>query len=196
MSIFQKICAVMVVMMTAFAFVAPVQAADNDNILVLALQNGDVAIQLRPDLAPQHVEQIKKLVRDGAYDNVVFHRVIDGFMAQTGDVRYGNLKHGYNAAAAGTGGSKYDNIPAEFSKEPFKRGTVGMARSQNPNSANSQFFICFADAPFLNGQYTVVGTVIKGMNVVDHIKKGDGNNNGAVKNPDVIVKASLVSELK
>ncbi|AQS41550.1 MAG: Peptidyl-prolyl cis-trans isomerase [Candidatus Tokpelaia hoelldobleri] len=196
MNIFHKICSAMVFMMAAFAFAVPAQAADQDNILVLALQNGDVAIQLRPDLAPKHVEQIKKLVREGAYDNVVFHRVIDGFMAQTGDVQYGNKKHGYNAAAAGTGGSKHGNIPAEFSKEPFRRGTVGMARAQAPDSANSQFFICFADAPFLNGQYTVIGTVIKGMDVVDRIKKGDSNNNGAVKNPDAIVKASLVSEVK
>ncbi|UXN04739.1 peptidylprolyl isomerase [Bartonella sp. HY406] len=180
----------------SLAFIAPSSAADNDNILVLTLKDGDVAIQLRPDLAPKHVEQIKKLVRDGAYNDVVFHRVIDGFMAQTGDVQFGNLKKGFDANSAGMGGSNYPNINAEFSKEPFVRGTVGMARSQNPNSANSQFFICFDSASNLNGQYTVVGKVIKGMNVVDKIKKGSSSDNGKVENPDHIIKASLVSSVK
>lgn len=186
----------MLFMIASLAFIAPSSAADNDNVLILTLKDGDVAIQLRPDLAPKHVEQIKKLVRDGAYNDVVFHRVIDGFMAQTGDVQYGNLKKGYDANSAGMGGSNYPNINAEFSKEPFVRGTVGMARSQNPNSANSQFFICFDAASSLNGQYTVVGKVIKGMDVVDKIKKGSSSDNGKVTNPDHIIKASLVSSVK
>ncbi|WP_019218777.1 peptidylprolyl isomerase [Bartonella florencae] len=168
---------------------------DNSNVLILSLKNGDVVIRLRPDLAPKHVVQIKRLTKEGAYNNVVFHRVIPGFMAQTGDIKFGkkdsvdfDLKH------VGMGGSHYPNIPAEFSEQPFKRGTVGMARSQDPNSANSQFFICFDDAPFLNGQYTVVGEVIKGMDVVDKIKKGNTNNNGSVTNPDVIYAATLQAD--
>lgn len=196
MTLFKKIAAIMLFIAASLAFIAPSSAADNDNILVLTLKDGDVAIQLRPDLAPKHVEQIKKLVRDGAYNDVVFHRVIDGFMAQTGDVQFGNLKKGFDANSAGMGGSNYPNINAEFSKEPFERGTVGMARSQNPNSANSQFFICFDSASSLNGQYTVVGKVIKGMNVVDKIKKGSSSDNGKVENPDHIIKASLVSSVK
>lgn len=175
-----------------FSALAESSAPAKDNILVLTLKNGDVAIRLRPDLAPKHVEQIKQLTKDGAYDHVVFHRVIDGFMAQTGDVKFGKKDSPeYDLSRAGTGGSNYANLPAEFSKASFVRGTVGMARSSDPNSANSQFFICFTSAPFLDGQYTVVGEVIKGMNVVDRIKKGDANNNGAVDNPDEIIKAHL-----
>jgi cyclophilin family peptidyl-prolyl cis-trans isomerase len=155
------------------------------------LKDGDVAIQLRPDLAPKHVAQIEKLVSDGAYDGVAFHRVIPGFMAQTGDVQYGNMDKGFNAQSVGTGGSKYPDIKAEFSKEPFVRGTVGMARSQSPNSANSQFFIMFDDGAFLNGQYTVVGKVVSGMEAVDKIKKGSESDNGSVENPDKIVKATI-----
>jgi len=164
-----------------------------DDILQLQLKNGIVSIKLRPDLAPRHVEQIKKLVRDGAYNNVAFHRVIDGFMAQTGDVEFGQIGTNYDANLAGTGGSKYGTIAAEFSSHAFRRGTVGMARSQNPDSANSQFFICFEDAPHLNGQYTVVGEVVKGMEFVDRIKRGSPNN-GMVTNPDIIIKASLAAE--
>ncbi|AQX23739.1 peptidyl-prolyl cis-trans isomerase B (cyclophilin B) [Bartonella sp. 114] len=147
-------------------------AADEHNILVLSLKNGDVIIQLRPDLAPKHVARIKKLTEEGAYNNVVFHRVIPGFMAQTGDVKFGKKDSvDFDLKNVGKGGSDYSNLPAEFSKQPFKRGAVGMARSQDLNSANSQFFICFDDATFLNGQYTVVGEVVKGMEVVDKIKK-------------------------
>ncbi|MET3590088.1 peptidyl-prolyl cis-trans isomerase B (cyclophilin B) [Bartonella silvatica] len=168
---------------------------DDSNVLVLSLKYGDVVIRLRPDLAPKHVEQIKKLTREGAYDKVVFHRVIPGFMAQTGDVKFGKKDSSdYDPKRVGMGGSNYPNIPAEFSKQPFKRGTVGMARAQDPNSANSQFFICFDDAAFLNGQYTVVGEVIEGMDVVDKIKKGTTTNNGSVKNPDVIHAATLQSD--
>jgi len=178
-------------------FTMPGQAhAAQDDILQLHLKDGVVSIQLRPDLAPRHIEQIKKLVQDGAYDNVAFHRVIDGFMAQTGDVEFGKVGTNYQAAKAGMGGSKYGTLAAEFSSQPFKRGTVGMARSQNPDSANSQFFICFTDTPHLNGQYTVFGEVIKGMEFVDKIKKGSSANNGTVDNPDVIIKANLAANVE
>lgn len=178
-----------------FCFFSSSAVAGDSNLLVLSLKNGDVIIRLRPDLAPKHVAQIKKLTKEGAYNNVIFHRVIPGFIAQTGDVKFG--KKGsldFDSKRVGMGGSHYPNILAEFSKQPFKRGTVGMARSEDPNSANSQFFICFDDADFLNGQYTVVGEVIKGMDVVDKIKKGTTRNNGSVKNPDVINTATLQDE--
>ena len=187
----RKLLAVMAVILTLFSLSSLAYAAGGEN-LVLTLKDGEVTIRLRPDLAPKHVAQIEKLTKEGAYDNVVFHRVIPGFMAQTGDVKFGK-KGGaeFNIRRAGMGGSQYADLPAEFSKVPFKRGTVGMARSQNPNSANSQFFICFDDASFLNGQYTVVGEVVKGMDVVDKIKKGRADNNGSVADPDVIVKAHI-----
>lgn len=170
-------------------------ASDDSNVLILSLKNGDVVIRLRPDLAPKHVAQIKRLTKEGAYNNVVFHRVIPDFMAQTGDVKFGKKGSAdFDLKRVGMGGSDYPNIPAEFSKQPFKRGTVGMARSQNPNSANSQFFICFADAAFLNGQYTVVGEVIEGMDVIDKIKKGSTSNNGSVTNPDIINTAVLQAD--
>lgn len=188
---FRKLFAVVAVVFTIFTLSSVAFAAGADN-LVLTLKDGDVTIKLRPDLAPKHVAQIEKLTKEGAYDNVVFHRVIPGFMAQTGDVKFGK-KGGteFDIRSAGMGGSNYPDLPAEFSKVPFKRGTVGMARSQNPNSANSQFFICFDNASFLNGQYTVVGEVVKGMDVVDKIKKGRTDNNGSVSDPDVIVKAHI-----
>ncbi len=148
---------------------------DKKNTLYLDLKDGRVTIQLRPDLAPKHVEQIKTLTKQGFYDGIVFHRVIEGFMAQTGD-----------PTGTGMGGSKLGNIPAEFSSAPFKRGTLGMARSSQPNSANSQFFICFREASFLNGQYTVFGEVISGMDLVDKIKRGEPPSN-----PDKIIKMSL-----
>jgi peptidylprolyl isomerase len=169
-------------------------AADPENTLIVTLKDGDVTIALRPDLAPQHVARIKELAREGAYDNVAFHRVIEGFMAQTGDVQFGDMNDGYDAMAAGMGGSDKPDLPAEFSKEPFKRGTVGMARAQDPNSANSQFFITFGDASFLNGQYTVVGKVESGMELVDNIKKGDQANNGAVADPDRMVKVRVAAD--
>ena len=169
---------------------APLPAFAAGDTLVLTLKGGDVTIRLRPDLAPKHVAQIKALVEEGAYDNVAFHRVIDGFMAQTGDVQYGNMEKGFSAQRAGTGGSDLPDIPAEFSKTPFTRGVVGMARSQDPNSANSQFFIMFADGPFLNGQYTVVGKVVSGMEAVDKIKRGQGSN-GEVSNPDRMIKVTV-----
>jgi peptidylprolyl isomerase len=169
-------------------------AAEPENTLVIQLKDGEVSIALRPDLAPQHVERIKQLARDGAYNNVAFHRVIDGFMAQTGDVRYGNLASGYNAQLAGTGGSDQPNLPAEFSDASFERGTLGMARSQDPNSANSQFFIMFAPAPHLNGSYTVVGQVESGMEFVDQIKKGDPAANGMVQNPDRMLSVRVAAD--
>ena len=155
--------------------------------MILKLKDGDVVIELFPDVAPKHVERIKKLANDGLYDNVVFHRVIDGFMAQTGDVRFGNSSNNdYDLNKAGMGGSNLPDLPAEFNDLPHERGTVSMARSSDPNSANSQFFICFKPAPFLDRQYTVFGKVVEGMDYVDSIKRGDGQN-GAVSNPDKII---------
>jgi cyclophilin family peptidyl-prolyl cis-trans isomerase len=155
-------------------------AEDPSNLLYMQLKDGTVVIRMRPDLAPKHVEQIKTLVKRGFYDGIVFHRVIEGFMAQTGD-----------PTGTGMGKSDLPNIPAEFSSTPFKRGTVGMARSSAPNSANSQFFICFAPASFLDGQYTVWGEVVSGMEFVDKIKHGE-----PPANPDKIVSMKLGSEVK
>lgn len=146
---------------------------DPENTLVVTLKGGDVVIEMLPDVAPRHVEQIKALAREGEYDNVAFHRVIEGFMAQTGDVANGDMENGFNIRRAGTGGSSRPDLPAEFSKLPFDRGVVGMARSQNPNSGNSQFFIMFKDGHFLNGQYTVWGRVVSGMEHVDAITRGE-----------------------
>lgn len=171
-------------------------AAEPENTMIITLKGGDVTVALRPDLAPKHVAQIKELVREGAYDNVAFHRVIDGFMAQTGDVEFGDMKDGYNAARAGTGGSKLPDLPAEFSKENFKRGVVGMARSQDPNSANSQFFIMFDTASSLDGEYTIVGDVEKGMELVDGIKKGNAADNGSVSDPDRMIKVRIAADAK
>ena len=155
--------------------------------MILKLKDGDVVIELFPDVAPKHVERIKKLANDGLYDNVVFHRVIDGFMAQTGDVRFGNSSNNdFDLNKAGMGGSNLPDLPAEFNDLPHERGTVSMARSSDPNSANSQFFICFKPAPFLDRQYTVFGKVVEGMDYVDSIKRGDGQN-GAVSDPDKII---------
>ena len=155
--------------------------------MIWKLKDGDVVIELFPDVAPKHVERIKKLANDGLYDNVVFHRVIDGFMAQTGDVRFGNSSNNnFDLNKAGMGGSNLPDLTAEFNDLPHERGTVSMARSSDPNSANSQFFICFKPAPFLDRQYTVFGKVVEGMDYVDSIKRGDGQN-GAVSNPDKII---------
>ncbi|NNF91066.1 MAG: peptidylprolyl isomerase, partial [Boseongicola sp.] len=144
--------------------------------------NGTVVVDMFEDVAPAHVAQITELAEEGAYNDVVFHRVIDGFMAQTGDVEFGKM--GSDMRMAGTGGSSRPDLPAEFSDLNYDRGVVGMARSQDPNSANSQFFIMFAPGPFLNGQYTVVGQVIEGMDVVDAIKRGDGPNGAVIGEPD------------
>jgi len=167
---------------------APVVAApqlpagvDPQNTILIDTKYGRIVVKLRPDLAPQHVERIKQLAREKYYDNVPFHRVIAGFMAQTGD----------GARGDGTGGSKYPDLPAEFSNVPFKRGIVGMARAQDPNSANSQFFIMYADGAFLNGKYTVVGEVVSGMDAVDKIKKGE-----PVKDPDRMTRVQVAADAK
>jgi peptidylprolyl isomerase len=173
----------------ALVLVAPALAAppklpkdvDPNNTIVIDTTKGRIIIKLRTDLAPNHAERIKQLARDGYYDNVPFHRVIEGFMAQTGD---GQNKDG-------TGGSKYPNLKAEFSKVPFKRGIVGMARTSDPNSANSQFFIMYGSAPSLDGQYTVVGEVVDGMRVVDKIKKGE-----PVEKPDMMTKVQVAADMK
>ena len=146
---------------------------DPENTILMELKDGTVTIELLADVAPKHAERMKDLARSGAYDNVCFHRVIDGFMAQTGDVQHGNMEDGFNIRMAGTGGSEHPDLPAEFSKLPHDRGTLGAARSANPDSANSQFFINFKDNHFLNGQYTVYGRVIEGMEHVDAIMRGE-----------------------
>ena len=150
-----------------------VKIKDAENTILMELKNGTVTIELLPDIAPGHCERMKELVRSGQYDNVSFHRVIDGFMAQTGDVQFGNMENEYQPHRAGTGGSDLPNLKAEFSGIPHDRGTLGAARSQNPDSANSQFFINFNDNHFLNRQYTVYGRVIEGMDLVDEIVRGE-----------------------
>lgn len=163
----------------------PAMAAIDANTVYLDTKDGRITIELRPDLAPKHVAQIKKLIAQHFYDGIVFHRVIDGFMAQTGD-----------PTGTGMGGSKLPDVKAEFTQTPFKRGTLGMARSSSPDSANSQFFICLADSPFLNGQYTVFGEVTGGMDIVDKVKKGSSADNGKVDAPDKIVTMRLASDAK
>ena len=168
-------------------FLIPNNIIAKENTMILKLKDGDVEIELFEDKAPKHVERIKKLANEGKYDNVVFHRVIDGFMAQTGDVRFGNSSSDqFNLDRAGMGGSDPPDLPAEFSDIPHLRGTLSMARSSDPNSANSQFFICFDDAPHLDRNYTVFGKVTKGMEYVDKIKRGAGPN-GSVSDPDKII---------
>ena len=163
---------------------------DPENTIIMTLKDGDVVIELLPDVAPKHSERMKELARAGAYDGVVFHRVIDGFMAQTGDVANGNsTKDGYDIRRAGTGGSELPNLPAEFSRLPHERGTLGAARSSNPNSANSQFFINFKDNNFLNGQYTVYGRVISGMEFVDKIVRGE-----PPVSPDKMIKVRVAAD--
>lgn len=163
---------------------------DPENTIILELKGGTVTIQLLPDVAPKHVERMKTLARSGQYDNVAFHRVIDGFMAQTGDVQHGDMEDGFNLRMAGTGGSDMPDVPAEFSKIPHARGSIGAARSQNPDSANSQFFINFKDNDFLNGQYTVYGQVIEGMEHVDAITKGE-----PPAEPDRIVSMKVAADV-
>ncbi len=179
-------------LMIAFVCIAPALAApvpaglDPQNTIFLDTKYGRVIIRLRPELAPKHAERIKTLAREHFYDNAPFHRVIPGFMAQTGDGERGD----------GTGKSKYPDLPAEFSKVPFTRGVVGMARATSPNSANSQFFIMFGETPSLNGQYTVVGEVVSGMEAIDRVKKGSSANNGAVTDPDRIVRMEVAADAK
>ena len=158
-----------------------------ENLMILKLKDGDVEIKLFPEAAPNHVERIKKLANNGSYDNVVFHRVIDGFMAQTGDVQFGNSSSSnFDLNRAGTGGSNFPDLNAEFNDIPHEKGTLSMARSSDPNSANSQFFICLDNAPHLDRNYTVFGKVIKGMEFVENIKRGNGPN-GSVSDPDKII---------
>jgi peptidylprolyl isomerase len=166
----------------ALSAAAQQQSPDPQNTIYLDTKDGRVVIRLRPDLAPKHVAQIKTLTQRGFYNGIVFHRVIGGFMAQTGD-----------PTGTGRGGSDLPDIPAEFTPTPFKRGSLGMARSSNPNSANSQFFICYEGCGGLTGQYTLFGEVVSGMEVVDKIKKGDPAANGQVSNPDKIVKMQLAA---
>jgi len=164
------------------------QTIAKENFMILKLKDGDIKIDLFPDVAPNHVERIKTLANEGKYNGVVFHRVIDGFMAQTGDVEFGNSTNDkYDLARAGTGGSNLPDLKAEFSNLAHEKGILSMARSSDPNSANSQFFICFKSAPNLDRQYTVFGKVIEGMEFVDKIKRGDENNNGSVSDPDKII---------
>ncbi len=182
-----RILAFALALVCAAPAVAQAPAAnDPQNTVYLDTKNGRVVIKLRNDLAPGHAARIKQLTREGFYNNVPFHRVIPGFMAQTGDGQYGN----------GTGGSKYPPLKAEFSQVPFTRGIVGMARTSDPNSANSQFFIMYGENSGLNGQYTVIGQVVSGMDVVDKIKKGSSSNNGAVSDPDKIVKMTVAADAK
>ncbi len=163
---------------------------DPENTLIITLKGGEVVVQLLPDVAPKHVERMKQLTRDGAYNNVAFHRVIEGFMAQTGDVENGNMEKDFNLRRAGTGGSKYPDVPAEFSALPHDRGTIGAARSSSPNSANSQFFINFSDNHFLNKQYTVYGRVISGMEHVDAITRGE-----PAANPDRMISVKVAADV-
>jgi peptidylprolyl isomerase len=179
--IFALICAA-----PAFAQSLPA-GLDKQNAIVIDTIKGRIVIKLRPDLAPNHAERLKQLARDGFYNNVPFHRVMEGFMAQTGDGQNFN----------GTGHSKYPNLPPEFTSTPFERGVVGMARAQAPDSANSQWFICYADASFLNGQYTVIGEVVSGMDVVDKLKKAPpGSQSGTVADPDKMLKVQVAADMK
>ncbi|ADE85454.1 peptidylprolyl isomerase [Rhodobacter capsulatus] len=162
---------------------------DPENTIIITLKDGPVVIELLTDVAPLHCERMKQLARDGAYDNVAFHRVIEGFMAQTGDVEHANMEKDYNPRRAGTGGSQYPDLKAEFSKVPHARGSLGAARSMNPNSANSQFFINFTDNSFLNGQYTVYGQVISGMEFVDKIARGE-----PPANPDRMITVRVAAD--
>ena len=162
---------------------------DPENTILIELKDGTVTIELLADVAPKHAERMKELAREGAYDNVAFHRVIDGFMAQTGDVQHANMEKDYNPGRAGTGGSDKPDLPAEFSKLPHDRGTLGAARSMNPNSANSQFFINFKGNHFLNGQYTVYGRVISGMEFVDKIARGE-----PPANPDRMISVKVAAD--
>jgi peptidylprolyl isomerase len=178
----------LLVALPAFAQAPKLPAGtDPANALVIDTTKGRIIVKLRTDLAPKHAERLKQLARDGYYNNVPWHRVMDGFMAQTGDGKNFN----------GTGGSKYPNLQAEFTPTPFKRGVLGMARASDPNSANSQFFICFADASFLNGQYTVIGEVVSGMDVVDKLKKAPpGDRSGTVVDPDKMTKVQVAADVK
>ena len=185
------------ILAATLAVSGPATAAEPDDILVIEVagqSNGVIEIELLKDVAPAHVARVKALARAGAYDNIVFHRVIEGFMAQTGDVKFGK-RDGVQLSNAGMGGSEMPNLKAEFSDLPYVAGTVGMARARHPDSANSQFFIMFGPAPSLNGNYTVFGRVISGQDVVNAIRKGDSARNGLVENPDYMASARIKSDL-
>ncbi|MDX2288647.1 MAG: peptidylprolyl isomerase [Hyphomicrobiaceae bacterium] len=180
----RSLLSLLFVVLAGTAAIAQSPPLDPENTLVIELKSGKVMIAMRPDIAPKHVERVKQLAREGFYNGIVFHRVIPGFMAQTGD-----------PTGTGSGGSKLPDLPAEFTLTPFERGTIGAARTNDPNSANSQFFICFTRTPHLNGQYTVWGRVVDGMTHVDAVKKGD-DASGLVKNPDKMLKVYVLADAK
>ncbi|MEM7498745.1 MAG: peptidylprolyl isomerase [Pseudomonadota bacterium] len=191
MTLIARIGAVLLALSTLEA--QAVDIKDPENTLIIELKSGEVVIEMLPDVAPNHVARIKELAREGAYDNVAFHRVIDGFMAQTGDVQYGDMEDGWGRGTPGTGGSSKPDLGQEFSSTPFDRGVVGMARTNDPNSANSQFFIMFEEGHFLNNQYTVWGRVIEGMELVDNLKRGEGRS-GSVTDPDRMVSVRVAAD--
>ena len=191
----KKYFAIFVFLLPLIMSEAKSEKIDPENTLIIELKDGKVVIEFFEDKAPNHVKQIKELVKNGSYDGVVFHRVIDGFMAQTGDVEFGNSKD-FSERRVGTGGSDLPDLKEEFNDRKHVKGTCSMARSASPDSANSQFFICFDDASFLDGQYTVWGQVIEGMEHVDKIKLGSSSDNGSVDNPDKMIKVSVGSEKK
>jgi len=185
-----KYLACLVLLLPLIVSAAKSTTESTENVIVIELKDGPVVIETFPDVAPKHVERIKKLAQAGKYDGVAFHRVIDGFMAQTGDVQFGNIKD-FSDRRVGTGGSDLPDLKQEFNDKKHDRGTCSMARSSSPDSANSQFFICFDPAPFLDRQYTVWGQVIEGMEHVDKIKMGSSRNNGSVTDPDHMIKVTV-----
>ena len=185
-----KYLAYLALMLPFIVSEAKTSSSSSENVIVIELKDGPVVIETFPDVAPKHVERIEKLAKAGKYDGVAFHRVIEGFMAQTGDVEFGNVKD-FSSFRAGTGGSDFPDLKEEFNDKKHVRGTCSMARSSSPNSANSQFFICFEPAPFLDKQYTVWGQVIEGMEHVDKIKLGSSRDNGSVNDPDHMIKVTV-----
>ena len=185
-----KYLAYLALMLPFIVSEAKTSSSSSENVIVIELKDGPVVIETFPDVAPKHVERIEKLAKAGKYDGVAFHRVIEGFMAQTGDVEFGNVKD-FSSFRAGTGGSDFPDLKEEFNDKKHVRGTCSMARSSSPNSANSQFFICFEPAPFLDKQYTVWGQVIEGMEQVDKIKLGSSRDNGSVTDPDHMIKVTV-----
>jgi len=185
-----KYLAYLVLMLPLVVSEAKPSSSSPENVIVIELKDGPVVIETFPDVAPKHVERIEKLAKSGKYDGVAFHRVIEGFMAQTGDVEFGNVKD-FSEPRVGTGGSDLPDLKEEFNDKKHVRGTCSMARSSSPNSANSQFFICFEPSPFLDRQYTVWGQVIEGMDHVDKIKMGSSRNNGSVSDPDHMIKVTV-----
>ena len=194
---FRSICLAAALMFSLTTLEAmAVESKDPENTIVIELSSGEVVIEMLPDVAPLHVERIKTLVLAGEYDNVAFHRVIEGFMAQTGDVQFGDMENGYDARRTGTGGSNLPDVQAEFSSVPFDRGVARMSRSQSPNSANSQFFIMFEQNHGLTNNYTVWGRVIEGMDAVDQIKKAPaGSQSGSVDNPDKMLRVRVKADI-